>query len=177
VTSSSLEPTILTFDIASDADAVAIAELRTAAAARLTNDYGHGHWSSDVTEKDVQRGMRTPKFSRVLVARSGDDIAGTLRLATKKPWAIDTKYFTAVAKPIYLLDMAVHPEVQRTGIGRRLLEQAIAAVRKWPGDAIRLDAYNADAGAADFYAKCGFKEVGRVTYRKVPLVYFELLLC
>jgi hypothetical protein len=44
-----------------------------------------------------------------------------------------------------------------------------------PRYALRLDAYDADAGAGGFYAKCGFREVGRVVYRKNPLVYFELL--
>jgi hypothetical protein len=48
--------------------------------------------------------------------------------------------------------------------------------RAWPSQAIRLDAYDATAGAGRFYLKCGFREVGRVTYRKVPLIYFELLL-
>jgi len=49
-------------------------------------------------------------------------------------------------------------------------------VREWPGDAIRLDAYDADAGAGGFYSNCGFREVGRVNYRGTPLVYYELLL-
>jgi hypothetical protein len=49
-------------------------------------------------------------------------------------------------------------------------------VRAWPGDAIRLDAYDAEAGAGKFYAKCGFRERGRVVYRKTPLIYFELIL-
>ena len=43
-------------------------------------------------------------------------------------------------------------------------------------DAIRLDAYDAHAGAGSFYAKCGFKERGRVVYRDDPLVYYELVL-
>jgi hypothetical protein len=30
--------------------------------------------------------------------------------------------------------------------------------------------------ARAFYAKCGYREVGRVTYRGTPLVYFERLL-
>jgi predicted N-acetyltransferase YhbS len=42
--------------------------------------------------------------------------------------------------------MAVKPTVQRQGVGRRLLLEGIAAARKWPADAIRLDAYDADAG-------------------------------
>ena len=46
----------------------------------------------------------------------------------------------------------------------------------WPSEAIRLDAFDAEAGAGGFYARCGFTEVGRVTYRKAPLMYYELLL-
>ena len=61
-------------------------------------------------------------------------------------------------------------------VDRALLAEAEAEVRQWPGQAIRLDAYDAPAGAGDFYRKCGFREVGRVVYRGVPLVYFELLL-
>jgi hypothetical protein len=50
------------------------------------------------------------------------------------------------------------------------------AVRVWPGQAIRLDAFDADAGAGDFYAKGGYREMGRVVFRQVPLIYYELLL-
>ena len=117
--------------------------------------------------------MRT---SCVLVARKGKTAVATLRLATKKPWAIDTSYFVPVESPIYLLDMATAPDFQRQGIGRRMLEEARAVAKKWPGQAIRLDAYDAEAGAGDFYAKCGFREVGRATYRGNPLIYYELLL-
>ena len=72
--------------------------------------------------------------------------------------------------------MAVAPQMQRKGIGRQLLTAAITTARAWPADAIRLDAYDAEAGAGPFYAKCGFRPVGRVIYRKTPLAYFELLL-
>jgi GNAT superfamily N-acetyltransferase len=72
--------------------------------------------------------------------------------------------------------MAVHPEMQRKGVGRQLLEKARSMAKDWPSDALRLDAYDTESGAGGFYAKCGFREVGRATYRKAPLVYFELLL-
>jgi GNAT superfamily N-acetyltransferase len=157
-------------------DAAAIAALRTAVAQHLTLRYGKGHWSSGVSEKGVLYNLRT---SRVYVARTAGEektLVATLRLAAKKPWAIDTKYFTLCKRPLYLTDMAVAPDLQRTGIGRRILEQVRRAAREWPGDALRLDAYDAEAGAGGFYAKCGFREVGRVSYRNVPLVYFEMLL-
>ena len=154
-------------------DAAEIALLRTAVAERLTTQYGHGHWSGVVTDRLVLGGM---KHSRVLVARDGDAIVGTLRLATRKPWAIDARYFTKVARPLYLTDMAVAPRVQRQGVGRRLLREAAEVATAWPAGAIRLDSYDAEAGAAPFYWKCGFRETGRVTYRGTPLVYFERVL-
>ncbi len=163
----------LHFSIATDADAESIASLRTAVAERLTQIHGPGPWSWKVTAKGVRYSLRA---SRVLVARDGDDIVGTLNLATKKPWAIDVAYFTAVPKSLYLTAMAVAADRQRTGIGRSLIEQAQAMARTWPADAIRLDAYDANAGAGEFYAKCGFRKVGRVTYRGTPLIYFEALL-
>ena len=72
--------------------------------------------------------------------------------------------------------MAVAPEMQGRGFGRLCIEEARRIGREWPADAIRLDAYDAAAGAGDFYRKCGFREVGRVVYRSTPLVYFEMLL-
>ena len=156
-----------------DTDASAIASLRNSVAENLTRNHGSGHWSLAVTEKSVLRGIKT---SRVLVARKGSDIVATLRLATKKPWAIDVAYFASVRRPLYLLDMAVTPGFQGQGVGRILLEEAKAVARAWPADGIRLDAYAGPAGGGGFYAKCGFSEVGQVTYRGVPLIYFELLL-
>jgi GNAT superfamily N-acetyltransferase len=152
--------------------ASAIAALRNAVAQDLTLRFGKGHWSGCASEKSVLRDIRT---ARVCVAWDDGRAIATLLLATKKPWAIDTAYFTPCKRPLYLTSMAVAPELQRRGIGRRCLEEARRIVRAWPADAIRLDAYDAEAGAGAFYAKCGFREVGRVTYRTVPLVYFEQL--
>lgn len=163
----------LCFAVATPDDAVEVAVLRTAVADHLTRRYGQGHWSSGVNEHTVLRGMRT---TRVIVARAGSRIVATLALATRKPWAIDPAYFTVVRRPLYLTDMAVEPGVQRRGIGRSILAEAVTVARAVPGDAIRLDAYDADAGAGPFYAKCGFRETGRATYRNTPLVYFELVL-
>ncbi len=158
---------------ASEADAPAIAALRTSVAENLTRQFGKGHWSSCATEKGV---LRTIKTSRVLVAWNNQEIIGTLGLQTKKPWAIDLSYFQSVSRALYLHSMAVSPDLQGRGIGRQLVEEAKAVARAWPSEAIRLDAYESDAGAGPFYAKCGFREVGRKTYRGVPLVYFELML-
>jgi GNAT superfamily N-acetyltransferase len=163
----------LTFTLAGPAEALALAELRSAAARDLTQRYGEGHWSVEPSERGALADLR---HAEVWVARSRRGAVGTFRLTTKKPWAIDRTYFTDCRRPVYLTNMAVHPDFQRQGIGRRCLEHAIERVRRWPADAIRLDAYDADAGAGGFYGHCGFREVGRVTYRSTRLVYYELLL-
>ena len=110
-----------------------------------------------------------------LVARDSGRVLGTLRIATKKPWAIDLRFFTPCEKALYLHAMAVCPDRQRAGIGRACIEEARRIARLWPAQAIRLDAYDSPAGAGEFYSRCGFREVGRATYRKVPLIYFEML--
>jgi GNAT superfamily N-acetyltransferase len=114
------------------------------------------------------------RYARILVGRSLDDqIVAVLRLAAKKPWAIDAAYFSGSKRPLYLTDMAVAPTIQRCGVGRALLLEALNVAQSWPADAIRLDAYDAPAGAGGFYARCGFEERGRAVYRGVPLIYFE----
>ena len=163
----------LRFVQASDLQAAAVASLRVAAADELTARYGRGHWSGAATERGVVAGMRDAK---IWIALRGTSIVGTFRLSSTRPWAIDRSYFAPSTSPVYLTDMAVRPDLQRRGIGRRCLAKAIEVAAAWPADAIRLDAYDADAGAGSFYGKCEFHEVGRASYRGVPLVYYERLI-
>jgi GNAT superfamily N-acetyltransferase len=167
----------LDFEAATDSDAGEVAALHLAVAEDLSRRFREGPWASGQTEKGVLLNLQKPKFSRILIARvNRRRIVATLRLATKKPWAIDTAYFNSVRRPLYLTGMAVHPDFQRKGVGRLLLKETEAVARAWPADAIRLDAYDAEAGAGAFYSKSGFREAARVTYRGCPLVYFELVL-
>ncbi len=155
------------------ADAPVIAALQNAVAGALTARFGEGHWSSFVTERSAVLAQR---HARVRVGRNGKRILTVLRLAPKKPWAIDVSYFTPVKRPLYLTGMAVSVAHQGRGLGRLALEDAHAVAAAWPVDAIRLDAYDADAGAGVFYARCGFQERGHIVYKGDPLVYYELLL-
>ncbi len=158
---------------AGESDAREILELERQAAQDLTARYGSGHWSSSPSEAGVLRRIRK---SHVVVASPGAEIVATLTLATKKPWAIDVSYFTPVSRALYLIAMAVQPSRQRQGLGRDLLQEARRLAENWPAEAIRLDAYDAAAGAGAFYARCGYQERGRVVYRGTPLIYYEHLL-
>ena len=162
----------LTFRDATLVDVAVIAGLQNAAAGALTARFGEGHWSSLVSERGAALAQR---HARVRLGRSGKRVLTVVRLATKKPWAIDVSYFNPVKRPLYLTGLAVSVAHQGQGLGRLALEDACAVAKAWPADAIRLDAYDAEAGAGQFYASCGFRERGRVVYKGNPLVYYELV--
>ena len=163
----------LTFRDATLADVAVIAALQNAAAGALTARFGAGHWSMLTTERGAAHAQR---HARVRLGRDGRRVLTVLRLATKKPWAIDATYFTPVKRPLYVTGMTVSVAAQGQGLGRRAIEDARRVAKTWPADAIRLDAYDATAGAGMFYERCGFTERGRVVYKGVPLVYYETLL-
>ncbi len=168
-----LTSSLIRFSDAGPEDAAAIARLHTEVSEDLTTRFGKGHWSQQSTERGALFAMR---HARVVTARSRGRIIAVARLATKKPWAIDISYFTPCKRPLYLTGMAVRPDRQGQGIGRRLVEELVQVAREWSGDAIRLDAYDAKAGAGGFYAKGGFTCRGHASYKGTPLVYYELLL-
>ena len=162
----------VTLEIAAPADADEIAALRNAAADDLTAKNGEGWWSGHCSAKGV---LFDQRHGKVYVFRRHGTLVATLTLTPKKPWAIDRTLFSKVARPLYLINMAVAPGSQRNGVGRACLEDAADLARRGAVEAIFLDAYDHPAGAGGFYRKCGYREVGRAAYRKVPLIYFERL--
>jgi GNAT superfamily N-acetyltransferase len=159
--------------VATADDVADLVSLRDAVNRHLVAQHGKGYWSVRLTEKGALFALR---HSTVYIARYRKRPIATLALCTRKPWAIDTKYFSPSKQPLYLTAMEVDPKHQRQGVGKLCLEEACRIARKWPSDAIRLDAWDAEAGAGEFYRKFGFREVGRATYRDTPLIYFEMLL-
>ena len=162
----------LIFSIAETTDVPALVALQNRVNEDLSFRYPGGPWKPDASERGVLFSMR---HAKVLLARHGSEIAGKLRLHTKKPWAIDIAYFTPVKKVIYLTGMAVDPAFQGKGVGSAMLAEAVQLGREWPADAIRLDAYDRPGGAGGLYARNGFAHRGRAVYRNNPLIYFEMV--
>lgn len=162
----------LKLEVATAADALEIADLRNAVDDDLAARHGPGFGSGHCTAKGVLFDLR---HAQVRVARHRGRVVATLVLATRKPWSINRAFFTSVKRPLYLTAIAVAPGRQRQGLGRQCLEAAARLARKFPADAIFLDVYDTASGAGDFYRKCGYREVGRATFRNAPLIYFELM--
>jgi GNAT superfamily N-acetyltransferase len=165
--------TALSFRLATEADIPALLALRLAIDTDQAKRFGDDRYVTTISEKSVARSLNS---SRVLVATRRGRIVGLVSMGTKKPWAVDLKYFTPACKAVYLYSVDVSPQLQRCGIGRQLMDRVKGMAKEWPVDAIRLDAYDGAAGAGPFYEKCGFKNLGHKVYRSVPLVYYEFVL-
>jgi GNAT superfamily N-acetyltransferase len=158
--------------VATLGQARALVALRSAVARGMTEQFGAGHWSACPSKAEVLRQLRA---SHVLVARRDVELIGTVRLVRALPWAIDSSAFTPVAKPWYVLGLAVAPQYRGQGVGRELMEAAKQPARTWGAQALWLDAYEHEAGAGPFYLKCGFRKIGRTQHGAVPLSLFEWL--
>ena len=163
----------LSFRLAGNKDIPALLQLQLAVDADQAGRFGDDRYTTTISEKSIARGL---KSSRMVVAVRRGRIVGSVRMETKKPWAIDPSYFTPARTAVYLHNVNVHPVLQRSGIGRQLMERARQVAKEWPVDVIRLDAYDGPSGAGPFYTKCGFKKLGHAVYRSVPLIYYELVL-
>lgn len=88
---------------------------------------------------------------RLLIARTGNWICGTVQLVTKLP--PNQPHRSEIAK------MAVHSRARRKGIGRSLLRAAIDQARKAGKSLITLDTRTDDL-AQPLYASEGFQTAG-----------------
>jgi GNAT superfamily N-acetyltransferase len=154
-------------------DAADLTLLRVAVQERLRRDFGDGFWVGKPTERAALCDIRN---CDVYIARDRGRLIASLALQWKKPWAIDRAFLTPGRKRLFLTRMAVDPRYQRRGIGRQSLKEARRIAKERNADSICLDAFDCPAGAGPFYAKCGFREIGRATYRTIPHIYYETIL-
>ncbi|WP_135554432.1 GNAT family N-acetyltransferase [Paenibacillus cymbidii] len=78
-------------------------------------------------------------------------------------------------EPACIHRLAVHPEHQGRGIGKRLLQFAEQRARETGGTSIRLDVYTGNPGAVELYRRAGYAEVGTIRFplRKEPYLCME----
>jgi ribosomal-protein-alanine N-acetyltransferase len=94
--------------------------------------------------------LRIP-FSRILVIRSGEtpdaSIAGYLCR-----WL--------VADEVHILNVAVHPDYRRHGVGLLLMQEALREARVRAAESVTLEVRRSNVGARRLYESLGFEEVG-----------------
>jgi len=145
-----------------------------AAALRLTDEFGEGHWSRTSTIKTLRNSVGEGTLYAVCIA---ERIVGTFRISDRKIVFYRKEWFAEPdASALYLRDMAVAPDHQRRGVGRATMEEIDAIAGRGGLVAVRFDAYEGPAGAGPFYQKCGYKLVHRGLVGDTPLEYYEKVL-
>lgn len=157
--------------LATLSDAAAVHAIREACAQLLTSKHGDGHWGYVPSQSRIAQGI---KDGQVYVVKIDAEIDATLTLSNEAPSFFDLSLFQdARAVAVYLTGLAVRPDRQGQGLGRRCMAEVERLAKDARAAAIRFDAYDAPAGAAGFYLKCGYRLSGRKSFRNVPLAFFE----
>ncbi|MFE9249985.1 GNAT family N-acetyltransferase [Streptomyces sp. NPDC007088] len=109
----------------------------------------------DIRPQLVKQLIGMVEGDRLLVGRDEDGVVRATAFLTLNRHRLMRHW-------IWLYTVMVHPGLQGRGAGRALLDAAAEAARSMDGvEAIRLTC-RGGTGLEDFYARCGYKEVGRV---------------
>ncbi len=78
-------------------------------------------------------------------------------------------------KPACIHRLAVHPQFQGKGLGKKLLQFAEEHAFMQGHSSIRLDVYSGNPAAVGMYRRAGYKEIGIIhfPFRKLPYFCFE----
>ncbi len=162
------------FRLARAGDARAVLALQQAVAVKLKADFGEGHWTSSRTLKTIKKHIEQ---DHIHLTEIDSETCGTFRLDQTKIGFYQKAWFANPDDPaLYLTDMAIDPTHQRQGLGRATMHEIERIARDKDCKAVRFDAYDAAAGAAPFYEKCGYAEVHRGPVGATKLIYFEKVL-
>lgn len=137
------------------ADAPAIRELYRAAAAQGTL----ARMPDEVDDAYVAGFMAAARNGLELVAEAGGAVVGDLHATRLTP--------RQFARTLGELTVAVHPDHQGQGIGRKLLEEFLRIVREEMPDIERVElfAWDGNRGALRLYESVGFKYEGTLPKR------------
>jgi ribosomal-protein-alanine N-acetyltransferase len=100
-------------------------------------------------------------WSRASFASLVDDPGVLFAVAEADGEVVGYSVVWAAAEEAELANVAVTPEVRGTGVGRQLLDAAMAAARRHGGEVMFLEVRESNAAARRLYATSGFTQVGR----------------
>jgi GNAT superfamily N-acetyltransferase len=152
-------------------DIPAIVMLWRAVNQKLGLRLGRPVWTKFAAPEGVYLEMRK---ASVYILRDEEIVIAVFTLTMQKPWGIEEMPFNPAARPLYLTDMAVHPNWRQHEIEQICIRAAIKIAKRWPCDALRLDTYDSELGNDGVVDKLGFRNVGTTWYRDMPSVCFEL---
>ncbi|MGD9587281.1 MAG: N-acetyltransferase family protein [Pyrinomonadaceae bacterium] len=118
-------------------------------------DYNPKRFADFVTKEGAAAfyaGRFRAEDARVLVAELGSDIVGFAYLEFE-----ERNYEELVAKGVWLHDIFVEPTSRSDGVGKALMEAAIAAAAEMGGDKLLLATAAKNLAGRDFFEHFGFR--------------------
>ena len=112
------------------------------------------------------------------VLREGDKLLGAVTVDTR----FDPEYaqvdWRFGVRPGAFHRLAVAPQAQGRGLGRRMIADVCDILRAQGCDALRIDTYSPNAAAQGLYAAIGMRRAGeiRFAHRPLPFYCYELAL-
>ncbi|MGH2344462.1 MAG: GNAT family N-acetyltransferase, partial [Chloroflexota bacterium] len=111
--------------------------------------------------------MRT--ITRTYLDSGGEFIVGELAGCT----VAHAAFLQETPGRAYVRRVAVHPAVQRRGIGQALMRELEASAGSQSISSLYLDTSVGQIAAQRLYQKCGYQEVGRVILGGVECIRYE----
>ena len=113
--------------------------------------FGSAAWSERSVASELENAL-----ALWLVALDGDTVAGYVGSQT-------------VMDETDMMNVAVHPDYRRQGIGEKLVAELVAELKKLDSHALMLEVRASNAPAIALYEKMGFQQVGlRKNYYRNP---------
>ena len=151
----------------------------TRACGKHMRDNGIDQW--DENYPDRERILNDLQTETLFACREGGEVLGIVVLNETQDEEYEEINWSTSAndKNIVVHRLAVRPDQQGKGLGRKLMDFAEQWARENDYDAIRLDTYSQNPRNQRFYRNRGYKDLGPVylKYKKdFPYYCYELLL-
>ena len=120
------------------------------------------------------------KNNELLVFTKGALLVGCIALCTKMDDVYkDVKWLTKDVKSLYVHRLAVEPQFQKKGIGKKLMDYAEDFAKKNNFISIRLDTFSKNKNNMRFYERRGYKRLEEVFFpeqSKFAFYCYELII-
>ncbi len=126
-------------------------------------------------ENDLTRGELY-----VLVDPTSEIVIGCITISTLKDVEYNTiDWLTKNGLHYYIHRLAIHPDFQRQGNAKKLMDFAEDFVKQQKGISVRLDTFSLNTRNQKFYENRGYQKLGNIYFPKqsdAPFYCYELLL-
>lgn len=120
------------------------------------------------------------KNNELLVFTKGALLVGCIALCTKMDDVYkNVKWLTKDVKNLYIHRLAVDPQFQKKGIGKKLMDYAEDFAKKNNFISIRLDTFSKNKNNMRFYERRGYKRLEKVFFpeqSRFPFYCYELII-